>query len=279
MLLTDKGKRVADTPSIPVSLQLHILTITILLCVIVFQGFQVIGVIKPLAGAGTGSLINLQSAPASVPATATASLKTSGFFAPPKTRQDLGALLEKLGLKTGVELGVQRAHFAAHTLNTWPSCTRYYLVDIWRQQPNYEDFANVADNEQERIFQEATNNARPFANKVVFVRNYTNEAAKIITETVDFVYVDARHDYCGTLEDIQLFWDKIRSGGIMAGHDYLDAPQVKALSGQNWAKCMDGSEHQGAVKGAVDEFFEKKGLAVHVTYQDSPWSSWIVRKP
>lgn len=99
MLLTDKGKRVADTPSIPVSLQLHILTITILLCVIVFQGFQVIGVIKPLAGAGTGSLMNLQSAPASVPATATASLKTSGFFAPPKTRQDLGALLEKLGLK------------------------------------------------------------------------------------------------------------------------------------------------------------------------------------
>ncbi|KAG2429484.1 hypothetical protein HXX76_010721 [Chlamydomonas incerta] len=272
-----KGKRAAEAPSVPASLQLHLLTVTILLCTIVFQGFQVLGIIKPLSGAGTGSVINLQSAPTT--ATTAAVSSTTGFFVPPKTRNDLGALLEKLGLKTGIELGVQRAHFAAHTLHTWPSCTRYYLVDIWRQQPNYEDFANVADNEQEKIFQEATNNLKPFEHKVVFLRNYTNEAAKIITDTVDFVYVDARHDYCGTLEDIGLYWGKIRSGGIMAGHDYLDAPQVKALSGQNWAKCMDGSEHQGAVKGAVDQFFEKQGLVVHVTYQDSPWSTWIVRKP
>lgn len=30
----------------------------------------------------------------------------------------------------------------------------------------------------------------------------------------------------------------------MAGHDYLDAPQVQAISQQNWAKCMNGTVHQ-----------------------------------
>jgi hypothetical protein len=29
--------------------------------------------------------------------------------------------------------------------------------------------------------------------------------------------VDARHDYCGAKEDIELYWPKLREGGIMAG--------------------------------------------------------------
>ncbi|KAG2427390.1 hypothetical protein HYH02_014610 [Chlamydomonas schloesseri] len=184
-----------------------------------------------------------------------------------------------MGLKVGVELGVQRAHYAADMLSKWPSCTRYYLVDIWRQQVNYEDLANVDNKEQEKILQEAKANVARFGSKVVFLRNFTYEAAKAITEPLDFVYVDARHDYCGTYEDIELFWPKLRNGGVMAGHDYLEAPQVKTISNQNWAKCHNGTEHQGAVKGAVDDFFARLGLPVHVTYQDPPWSSWIVLKP
>lgn len=72
---------------------------------------------------------------------------------------------------------------------------------------------------------------------------------------------------------------QVRSGGIIAGHDYLDAPTVKEISGQDWALCMDGSRHEGAVKGAVDEFFGRLGLQVLVTYADGPWVSWMARKP
>ncbi len=72
---------------------------------------------------------------------------------------------------------------------------------------------------------------------------------------------------------------QVRSGGIIAGHDYLDAPHVKEISGQDWALCMDGSRNDGAVKGAVDGFFAGLGLQVLVTYSDVPWVSWIVRKP
>ncbi|PNH09787.1 hypothetical protein TSOC_003561, partial [Tetrabaena socialis] len=101
----------------------------------------------------------------------------------------------------------------------------------------------------------------------IFLRNYTSEAVGLIPGLVDFVYVDARHDYCGVTEDLELYWPKVRSGGVMAGHDYLDAPQVMDISKQDWALCMNGSRFEGAVKGAVDDFFRRLNVPVHVTYQ------------
>lgn len=50
------------------------------------------------------------------------------------------------------------------------------------------------------------------------MRNLTSEAVKRIDNgAIDFIYVDARHDYCGVKEDIELYWPKLREGGIMAG--------------------------------------------------------------
>jgi hypothetical protein len=51
------------------------------------------------------------------------------------------------------------------------------------------------------------------------------------------------------------------------------------MSEQDWSVCADGSKHDGAVRGAVDEFFGQLGLQVLVTYRDGPWVSWVVRKP
>lgn len=88
----------------------------------------------------------------------------------------------------------------------------------------------------------------------------------IENESLDYIYVDARHDYCGVKEDLNNFWPKLRTGGIFAGHDYLTADEV---AGQDWSLCQDGSMNRGAVKGAVDEFAELHGLQVTVTYQEN----------
>lgn len=44
------------------------------------------------------------------------------------------------------------------------------------------------------------------------------------------------HDYCGVMEDLQAYWPKLRSGGIFAGHDYIDAHYhaLKATN-QDWS--------------------------------------------
>jgi hypothetical protein len=60
-----------------------------------------------------------------------------------------------------LQLGV----FAAHTLRRWKSCEKYYLIDLWAQQPNYFDGANVDNNEQEQRFQEAQERLRQWEGK------------------------------------------------------------------------------------------------------------------
>lgn len=44
---------------------------------------------------------------------------------------------------------------------------------------------------------EALKAVEPFNHKIRVVRNDTITAAEYVREAVDFVYVDARHDYCG----------------------------------------------------------------------------------
>lgn len=61
---------------------------------------------------------------------------------------------------------VQLGFFSEHTLNLWPSCTRFYLVDLWGHQQNYEDIANVDQAEQEKRYQETRKRLEPWKDKV-----------------------------------------------------------------------------------------------------------------
>ena len=45
-------------------------------------------------------------------------------------------------------------------------------------------------------------------------------AAKVAHTSLDFAYIDARHDYEGPSEDLRAWWPKLCPGGLMAGHDY-----------------------------------------------------------
>ena len=41
--------------------------------------------------------------------------------------------------------------------------------------------------------------------------------------SLDFVYLDAGHDYISIQEDLQCWYPKVRVGGVFAGHDYSDS--------------------------------------------------------
>lgn len=110
------------------------------------------------------------------------------FLIPPTSRDDLGVMLEAMsGFKVGVELGVQRALNSKLILEGWKSCERYYLVDLWASQTNYEDLANVNNTEQDKIFEFAQREVAPWKNKTRFIRNYTSLAYYQVLEPVDFV--------------------------------------------------------------------------------------------
>jgi hypothetical protein len=193
------------------------------------------------------------------------------------TRWELGAILEKETKQSGAELGVQVGLFAESVLKIWPSCTKFYLVDLWSKQVNYEDYANVVQEQQESNFKQAMRRLAPWSSKTMFLRMSTNEATQhVANNSLDFVYVDARHDYCAAREDLENWWPKLKIGGIMAGDDFLTAADSK-LSGQHWGKCADGTIHPGAVRGAVEEFAEANRLQIVLTKVE-PTRTWMLRK-
>jgi hypothetical protein len=199
---------------------------------------------------------------------------------PLKKRDEMGILLEEMGFTTGAEIGVQRGKYAATLLNDWKSCKVYKLIDLWAQQENYKDFANVDDKGHEQNMEIAQRNVEKFGKnvKTEFMKMTSVEAANLIDdESLDFAYIDARHDYCGVLEDLKAYWPKVRPGGIMAGHDFIK--QEELPGGQDWSLCMDGTRNSGAVRGAVEEFCVDKGLTISVAYaEDHIFRTWMVQK-
>jgi len=183
------------------------------------------------------------------------------------SRLELPWVLEARGLGgTGAEIGVQEGLFSHHLLTYWGG-RRLISIDSWEHDPagDYVDIANVGQLEQDARHRATCERLAVFGDRSEVWRLRSDEAAtKVPDGSLDFVYVDARHDFDAVLEDLEAWVPKVRPGGIVAGHDYLDG---------------DLPEGRFGVKSAVDRFFAAFGVEVGVTTLDPPWSTWLVDVP
>lgn len=190
----------------------------------------------------------------------------------------IGKLLQRHGAQTGVELGVQRGLFAKNLLEHWPGVVDYLLVDAWTHMDNYLDGANVNSVSQNANYKEAMYNTRLW--NVSVCHNFTSVCARVHqNQSFDFIYVDARHDYKGATEDIEVWFPKLNSGGIIAGHDYLTATeQTRHNKKSHWEINGDGTMDitKRGVMGAVDNFFGLKEYPLQVVDTGVPWKSWVI---
>ena len=60
-------------------------------------------------------------------------------------------------------------------------------------------------------------------------------AALFRDETLDFVFIDANHYKCA--EDIEVWWPKVKQGGVLAGDDYAQFPAVKVAVDAHFPRC------------------------------------------
>jgi hypothetical protein len=200
------------------------------------------------------------------------------------SRNDIAAFLQLSNFTTGAEVGVQVGGFSKHNLKYWKSCRAYHMIDLWGYQSNYLDAANVDQEAQERNYKEAQEAVKLWRNITVFHRNYSVDAAKLIPDaSLDFIYLDARHDFCGVTDDLEAYYPKLKPGGMFAGHDYLDAREVQLRRPkQSFYLCQNGTKHPGAVKGAVKLFAEARNLKIQETQLNfawGEWPTWMIKKP
>ena len=141
------------------------------------------------------------------------------------SRDQLPELLNALGLvRCGAEIGVYKGEFSELLLSRWRG-EQLLSIDPW--QPDdpavYLDIANVSADEYERLCCEARGRLSAFGTRSRIWRVSSAEAAaQVKPASLDFVYLDARHDEQSVTQDLKLWWPRIRAGGVLAGHDYLD---------------------------------------------------------
>jgi Methyltransferase domain len=186
------------------------------------------------------------------------------------SRNEIPALLNARRLHgEGAEIGVKTGKYSDQLLGEWRG-SKLISIDPWRSADpdEYEDRSNVSQDEFERYYQETRDRLAPYGSRSEIWRLMSVEAAaRVPDRSLDFVYIDARHDYESVLEDLDAWYPKVKPGGILAGHDYVD-----------------GQIPQGdfGVRSAVDEFFGELHIPVHGTEGPSAveqFPSWIVKIP
>ena len=113
----------------------------------------------------------------------------------------------------GVEIGVCRG-INAKSLLECLNPSRLYLIDPYSQYKNENAVLNY-----EPWMEEMLERVSPWKDRVTFIRKTSEDAAPEIPENLDFVYIDGNHLYPYTLKDLELYYPKVKKGGVIGGHD------------------------------------------------------------
>ncbi len=144
-------------------------------------------------------------------------LKTIDPLPQMNSRNDFHVLITQSGARNLIEIGVRHGLFAEVLLNS--AIHKYYGIDPWIQQVNYKDAANTDNDSQQNVYNEAKQRLARFGDRVELIRNFSTAVVDYFKDdSIDFIYIDARHDYCGVAGDLKAYWSKIKKNGIISGH-------------------------------------------------------------
>lgn len=161
-------------------------------------------------------------------------------------------LLNQYDHAIGCEVGVHAGDTTKALLEYLPRIKVYHAVDPWSSYEQYDGTKYRKPghkvlktwNQAKEKFME---NTKPFHKKVsVYEMTSVEAAKKIKSGTLDWVFIDANHEYDYVKENLKLWSRRVKKDGIVAGHDY----------GGKWV----------GVKKAVDEYVPKKKLHIEQCY-------------
>jgi hypothetical protein len=128
---------------------------------------------------------------------------------PELTRRDIYALCNHLGHKVGAEIGVRKGTNAKAMFKTIEGL-KLYCVDPWMGRHRQSS---------EVLYERAKKQLAPY--DAVFMKMTSMEAvSKIENRSLDFIYIDARHNFDNVMLDLIYWVPKVKVNGIIAGHDY-----------------------------------------------------------
>ena len=131
-------------------------------------------------------------------------------------RIDLAEYFAEVGFKKGAEIGVADGRYSEVLCRVIPNL-ELLCVDPWNTY--HGNHRGGAQKQQLKNYNIAQTRLSQF--NATLIRKSSEEASKDVqNESLDFVFIDGNHDYRYVYQDLVLWSDKVRKGGIVSGHDY-----------------------------------------------------------
>jgi hypothetical protein len=173
------------------------------------------------------------------------------------TRAQLPRVLQRMGYSgASAEIGVWNGFYTSALLKDWRGGGPHFGIDPYMRYGSsntgcnqtsrrggdkqcwvtQQMFDGVHDATKQRLL-------RAYPGRASLIRAFSvDAAARFANASLSFVYIDARHDYEGVLEDLAAWWPKLCPGAMIAGHD--------------WTEDLDRSTD--AVARALEEFLGRQ---------------------
>lgn len=139
----------------------------------------------------------------------------------------LPALINKFGFKVGAEIGVALGGHCAAILEACPSVQRLYGIDPYQHRDDYDDLMNLPQWEFDRMCKDTFEFMKPHGKRfdllqgksLTWAMDWRNWPRRIESR-LDFIHIDAEHTYEAVIVDCTLWYEHLRTGGILSGDDY-----------------------------------------------------------
>lgn len=137
-------------------------------------------------------------------------------------RDDMAKLFAELNFCKGAEIGVEKGLYSEVLCKANPNL-QLFCVDPWSVSA-YEPGIHGVEEEQEpydQRYQETLKRLAPY--NCTIIRKGSMEVLKDFEDDcLDFVYIDANHDFVNFTNDLHYWKKKVKTGGIVSGHDYAN---------------------------------------------------------
>jgi glycosyltransferase involved in cell wall biosynthesis len=134
-------------------------------------------------------------------------------------RRHMAEMMGDIGFKVGVEVGVAQGLFSEVLCKSIPDL-ELYCVDPWEVVPGEIRTIKVGNKIASQRYEEAQERLSPYNATLIKKPSIDAILEDFDDNSLDFVYIDGSHQFDYVMTDLILWNTKVKTGGIIAGHDY-----------------------------------------------------------
>lgn len=133
----------------------------------------------------------------------------------------LPPIINERSYRIGLEIGLAYGNHSDSILSS-TQVEKLYGVDPYSNYSEYEHDGMCLEQGRMNVLCDLVRQRLSYyGDRFEHLRKRSEECAGSFADSFfDFVYVDGNHSWEFVKKDIEMWWPKVREGGVLAGHDY-----------------------------------------------------------